>query len=1243
MGKPDLLISLCCMVCMYPVVQPAVYAADISPAKAETEKTVSIRGMPAELALAANVAGEEFLELAAQTWAHDKYIALLDDAHDMRRRGAARILAAAKLPLADLVFLAVAQKDTELPRLLLSRVHADELAVFPVSDVLQLKNPTLICMVWSRYPAQHALFTKKNLPLMQKTLRRWLSDPASCIPAAQCIAGRGTVSDWAPLLIEVLAKAKDQTVIHACNDALQILCGVQRALAPYAGHVDMLAEDWQDTLAEQRRVQPEHPQADHIRALLERLPAKDALLEVLPFGPQALPILEELMAHRGRARRQELSSAARLLNRWISPLLYAHAADVLTTMDADEYQQRSQALHSAVESVRSHKDAQGLMHILTYSDDADARVRTRCFDFLTRLADNEDDFTKEWELGDADALFNEQATAWRIRRSLRNRGSAASRGQQEAQNDDECIAVLQFIGTLKADVFKNDLHDILISRSSVVQDTVLDVFAQLDMEAEDARILMRVVIDPLESATRRARILNILADKYSSIATGLEMKQVRELVGVSDRLISRAALELLAASSKYADDADTDLLSLFTKNLTAGKDRFQQTLELIQQREKPAEAALLIPYITSPDKDVRISVSRALWSMRDEKTVRARIFTELSRKAAIQHIDIPDAPGSASPTVWQDISEQLTADDASYAYMHALAFVCGLENYQQWSAAYTQYTASERQYMLMALAQRAGTDAQMLEQLMQRTAELQTAQDLDEQVLSSILSTLYAAIGHQEHLLLQLLAMDKIRAFIPYRSSSTSGNMRSIQRRSDNKKIIFQKKGTQWTLSPAAQKMTVSQQQVDAIITFLGTLQLSDQQKQKYQLVMAVCQRQYDLSDKLLQDTWRSYSDLWYVLSQQQKEELHKQGQKEGSPKEKTIRERLLAQMATHKGLHRWDIEDFLIDGQADMLPIVIGLLQAEESSYTVRKYVKYLKTLSDADLQQHLSLLVTSQHTSLHSLINRLLKAKKELPIELVLVLLQTGHNFTTQSIQSYTDEVSAQSVGVFINELPAKKIVRLAKYLRMLRNANTQIFDQQLSPLLAAGDRRSAAWLRTGIPLQAGMKDAYVQALNSQQADMWMVGAAFALKQGTMTLGEFLPAIPALPTDIQIQAVAVAKRYGAKVLPEKSIQSAVRHILSQASRKSLLYWLALAEPDTELAEVLSRRVSDQNIARGLAPQLAKRLQTNAQVWLPLVRRIASAAHGQLDYILIAYPLEDLGEKKPKEGQIEDKTKNIE
>jgi hypothetical protein len=239
------------------------------------------------------------------------------------------------------------------------------------------------------------------------------------------------------------------------------------------------------------------------------------------------------------------------------------------------------------------------------------------------------------------------------------------------------------------------------------------------------------------------------------------------------------------------------------------------------------------------------------------------------------------------------------------------------------------------------------------------------------------------------------------------------------------------------------------------------------------------------------------------------------------------------------------------------------------------------------------------------------LIRAAAPVPLALALPLLAHGR-LSGIAVAPYGAEATAE-LAAGLERLDAAQVLAATAALRQLRTAGPAAFDAALAPLASRQDALGAAWLRSGLPLQAGMQRLYDQALASDQPEVWLVGAAVALKAGTLSAADFLDRCARLPAAQQGDAAVIAARYLEGKLAGEAARLAT--LLRAGDARSAISWLALCPPATEIQAALVARVPETAFADSVGPILADRRRSDP-AWAPVVAAAVAAAQGRLDYL---------------------------
>jgi hypothetical protein len=311
--------------------------------------------------------------------------------------------------------------------------------------------------------------------------------------------------------------------------------------------------------------------------------------------------------------------------------------------------------------------------------------------------------------------------------------------------------------------------------------------------------------------------------------------------------------------------------------------------------------------------------------------------------------------------------------------------------------------------------------------------------------------------------------------------------------------------------------------------------------------------------------------------------------------------------------LRSWTLRKFLEPGNPDLLPMVLRLLADDSDG----ELLTWLTALPPAALRPHLAELAAVPKLVGRREILQLLREAAPLPLAVALPLLP-GNRLALLGptpVAPYADD-AADSVAKALQALDPAQIIEAAPALRLLRSAGSATFDAALAPLAAADDARGAAWLRTGLPLQAGQTHVYVAALTSTVPERRLAGAALAVKESRLSSDGFIALVVDLPPALWPDAAVIAQRYLAADLPTRGVP--LSNLLRRAPSAGLSAWLPLVPPVPPVEAALADRLADPATADSLGPLLAERLRVDAEHWGPVVQRLQVAAKGRLDWLRV-------------------------
>jgi len=1164
---------------------------------------VPVSGWAAEITQALqHASGSPELRALAQAWSSrgDELLRGLASSTQEERRGAAVLIGELRadcgIPPERLLAALSACKDDEARRWA-GRALLGRLADIPPAKVLDLQDPPLVLRLLADHPAAATLTDAAVVA----RLRLWLADAAWCEQAALLIAQRGTTATWGKLLVEAIATAAKQKadgapVIYAAHQALCQLTRTQRGLASYAGHYDLLVADWNDALS---ATTPATTATDPaVVDAIGRLPAAEALTELLRTGPSALPALEQAMAAADKERRRELASAARLVARAVSPGLHAKLGDAgLVGIDAARPKERLAALTAIAAVVQSEADAAGILHLVTWLDDPDATVRVAALDRLVRLSDAHKTFKQKWSMQE-DGLFPPAQCRWRLRRSLTRGGS------------DEQVSALQVIASLKANDLADDVAGLLLSPAPIVVETAIETLGHLSGSGQQAP-LMRLVSDRRQPTPRRITVLEMLSKNAGSGNSGNASEQAAQLrladqlerVGIDgdDPLMrgpARKAQFALVVSAEKRTVILDELLSGPPEAQRAGlelihhtaSDPWRYRLGSGNQTEFYLDRAL--PFLFDDRTDVATLAAGALVQPLDDNELRDRVLglfpaTSAARQSLTQWCARTDRP-------WPDhlalgVALNVVTQDAALAALRSIP-EGGMRN------------------VWYELVRRSDDPAAILRNVLGlQPADGVVPNAVAYQVLKAVTAHCLRS-PRMLPLVLKTAALDVLGSQPKSDYGSSDRTMTRTYTLGDGSKLVlkgqqpaggertsfsFDTESMVWSVVGGA-PTTPDEATLDQVVRLLGDLRVGEDHVADRALLIALLTNTPP-SPEIKIDV-QGDGDLWRLIAAQ-----HPQ-----------VRPRLIAAFAKPSDNSGYTLPKFVIAGDTDMLVVVMEHIRVADDDYDVRRFVPYLNSLTPEVIEPHLGTLLASKGGGLTE-VKALVKKVGRLPLAAALAAVAQGQTLDGK-VMAY-GEADLPTLTTTLSALEPSVILSSIATLRVVREAAPMVFDQVMAQQAARQDATGAAWLRMGLPFQAGMRSLYDQALNATQADVWLVGAAIALKESRLDATGFLAHVRTLPADSLKDAALVATRYlSGKLAGHEQELSA---IITRAPASALAGWVPLLPAHDLIATALAERVRNPLIADQVGLPLAALLSADNAAWLPLVRTIAHAAGGRLDYLL--------------------------
>ncbi len=1161
-------------------------------------------------------AGSPALAALAQSWQADPagLLTRLADPDARVRRGAARLCAGAGIAPAALLPVLRSSTDAEVVRLA-SPALRPGLATLAMADLVALadgsggtsgtsggggnsgnSNVAVVCLLLNDHPA----------PLAEETLRRrlaeWLAEPASAGPAAVLIVARGTAAEHGALLVEVVASAKDSEVVAIAHHALEQLTRTQRGLAAYAGHHDLLAKDWRDVLAAKVATGTAGSKVEtEIQTLIADLPRAEALAGLLALGSGAkadgtvAAALQAAAAGAPKERRRELATAARLVDRAVSPRLWQQLGPAgFDQMDAAEPAKRLECLRAIATAVTTLKDADGPMHLLRWADDDDPRVRTAAFDRLVRLSDDAEELKVKWRFdqssSDGPPAFHQARAIRRIRTSLRE-GSV-----------EEQLAAMLFAVTLKAKDLRTDVAPLLLSTQPAVVDSALESLGHLGVEATDTPILTRLAADMRQPAVRRAKAIERLATvaeqqrgEENPTKNGIH-KDLLRLSADPDPFVAQAAAKAVINAERGAQRT-----ALLRRMITDGK--AGTALGLLRRNWQDGDGDLVRPLVLGSDQAVARVAAELLVERLDARGRRAGPATaDTAFPAALATVATHNGPAQAARTALAVMLGTLPPAKAE----ELLASAGESDRTILWRALiHATPWRIEAVTTLVQLANTKTTAGQALDgstwqRLLHRARSMGAlfparlaliAEHQDLHVLQ-VQDTETKHRNDERHTTLTLDAQTKVELVGRKRKRADQ----AIDPDEDDRNA-----GLDWSVAPWPG--TPSGESCAALVRALQEAQVSKEvpKDRSSDLALAIVFAGGPLEAAADLSHWDHDTNAWALAMRFLPE----------------ARPRLVAAINAKKSANFYELRRFLVPQNPDLLPALDQMLNQasrdlDESD--AKKIVRWLASLDPKDRSAFI--LSHANHSRLMAQAGflDLLRQGGPLPQAAALALLRAGLLGEQDRIAPVTD---AETLGKDLAALTAAEVVQRAPALRQLRLAGPAAFDAALAGLIAKRDDVAAAWLRTGIPLAAGQRQAYLDALESPNGELWLAGAALALKEGRLDAAAFLARCATLPAGAQGFAATVAERYLAgKLAPHAEALAAIART---APVRVLVAWMHLMPPAAPIEAVLAERVADASVARSLAPAFAAALRTDRDRWLPILQRLLPKANGRLDFLLPA------------------------
>ncbi|MDA3960680.1 MAG: hypothetical protein PF961_07805, partial [Planctomycetota bacterium] len=394
-----------------------------------------------------------------------------------------------------------------------------------------------------------------------------------------------------------------------------------------------------------------------------------------------------------------------------------------------------------------------------------------------------------------------------------------------------------------------------------------------------------------------------------------------------------------------------------------------------------------------------------------------------------------------------------------------------------------------------------------------------------------------------------------------------------------------------WTLEKSP-KSVPNAEAVAATVALLRTLEPDDADTNVYrQLAIALLSGTAPAAE--LASAWNRHEELLRPLMVRHPE----------------LRPAVVAEInKDHDKLYAYSLVKYLKPGNPDLAAAALAVLLREyEDRWDVKRVLPYLQSLDSATLDPLLQAALangTATGALDNGVINQVLEKREAVSLGIVLALLPK-RDIGDLAVAAYTEADSA-TLATALASLDAATVRERAANLRRLRTAGQPTFDAALPPLLVDDNAITAAWLRTGIPLQAGLSERYRSALEADDPALYLVGAAVALKQSRLPAEEFLARCGNIDPSVLGDAAAVAQRYVAEQLPEHD--AAVATILERCSARDLSAWLLVAAPGKAVTASIVKRCGEPATALLILPILEHRVRQDKDAWRVTITALNSA-----------------------------------
>lgn len=1099
---------------------------------------------------------------AVRGWDADALLTLMQDADPARRRGAARLAAAMPVSTDRLLPVLIASQDREVRRL---GAHGLRGLPVPLADLAKLPDVEILASLLAQHPAEDPLAD----PAVASLVLTWITQPANAGAAARLIASRGASARWGEPLVKAL-EGSDDTVVAAAHGALQALTRTQRSLDAYAGDRRLLAQDWRDTLA----AKPSEGKADpELMALVAELPAPEALASLLAKGPSALTAIERAQADATRTRRRELEPAARLLTHAVPPSLWKTlGAEAFADLDHTEPTRRVACLRALAAEVKTRADADGVMMLVAALDDADSSVRATALDQLVRLSDESKRFKREWKLGD-NFLFVPDRTVRRLRHCLRDGAG------------DEQIAALLLIGSLEAKTLTDDVMPLILSPRGDVVDTALETITRLDPGDAQIPPLARLLNDPKAPTARRITAAKTLGEilkrgRWNSNRGATVSAAVAPLMALSkdpEARLATAAADALSGGNLSGPVMRSVLDGMIARGLT------DAAINIAEDRNEAEIVALLGDRVIAAGADAdRAALGLAEGLKSHDDTRRNAATATCARPELRARLAAPTQAGHAGLAVLlklMPLSEALPLIVADKA---------------------------NRDRGLRLLAERA-SDADQLTLVSQAARDAKiTDRGLDYELRKQALSLaarsparLPAVVSHGLDLLGSTNSDSSSQTGKMIRTITLAdGSVLHLEAPMGNQRESWDSDDLEWTISgppPAGGPDAAGLERLALVVAALPAGE-EDQRKGRD---LALAWLRGTEPDASLSTLWQHDDDLCRMLAADWP----------------AFRSALIGRIIADSkpgDTNMWQLRSWLKLDPERLLPVAVRVLSAESdvSEYEARPIIRLLESQKPELIAALLPDLLAKPKIA--PLARPLLAKAGPLPLNVALSMAEGGGLGDSTTVP--LPPTASAEIALRLGRWSTAEVLARAASVRQLRKGGSAATDAALAELLKRGDAVAAAWLRTGIPAEAGMIDAYRAAETSAVPELALVGSAFALKENRLDMEGFLGRVATWPSPVQADAAAAAKRYGDGKWQTLAAPAAA--VTAKLGARALPAWIAVLPPADGVIAALAERAGDPATADAMGGALAGRLAREPKAWQAGMHVIAAKANGRLDWL---------------------------